>query len=88
MKTKDKNSPKQIISSREDKFTFGKHQGQTVEYVLDDDPGYIVWLDEEKIVKFPDEIYQEAQQLDSESYDLRNGDFWGIDPYDFMDEPY
>lgn len=30
----------------EDKFPFGKYRGETVESVLDDDPQYILWWDE------------------------------------------
>ena len=60
------NTPRQVIKSREDVFVFGKHKGHTVQIVLDEDPGYIVWLDEEEILVFPDDIYQKAQQLDAE----------------------
>ncbi len=27
-----------------DEFTFGKHQGETLEDVCEDDPEYIIWL--------------------------------------------
>lgn len=31
------------ILTLEDEFTFGKHKGETVAEVCDDDPGYILW---------------------------------------------
>lgn len=76
------------ITSVDDVMTFGKYKGQTIEKILDENPGYIVWLEEKKICEVEHEIYNQAQMLESESRDLRNGDFWGIDYYDFMDETF
>jgi len=78
---KSRTIPESEITSDEYVLTFGKYKGETVRYVLNTNPGYIEWLDDEKILKFSDEIYQEAQILEDES---ENWD-WGVDPYDFMD---
>lgn len=37
-------------SWRDAKLTFGKHKGETLQHILEKDPGYIVWLHDKKIV--------------------------------------
>ena len=69
------------IKARTDKLTFGKYKGYTIQYVLDTEPGYIVWLEEENVLEMPEDIYQEAQELDYDGYvDLESWYDWdGID---------
>ncbi|MBX4206147.1 hypothetical protein KW795_03020, partial [Candidatus Microgenomates bacterium] len=69
MKTKP--FPSKIISVN-DVLTFGKHKGLTVDFVLESDPAYIVWLEEEKICEVEQEIYNLAQECDEE-----NSNDWG-----------
>lgn len=42
----------------EDNFPFGKHKGQQVEDVIEDDPGYIAWVVENDVMTFDDETYE------------------------------
>jgi len=45
---------KDLINAQKEldyKFTYGKHKGKTIEEVLYDDPGYIIWASE-SITKF------------------------------------
>lgn len=51
----DKNSWKLGLDSILD---FGKYKGQTVEYVLDENPKYILWIKEKGIHKFNPEVNQ------------------------------
>lgn len=44
-------------------LTFGKHAGDTVEEVLVEDPGYIKWCIEEKIIVFEDKKNMETLAL-------------------------
>ena len=41
--------------SLDDVFSFGKHNGDQVEDVTDDDPDYIAWLIENEICEFDEE---------------------------------
>lgn len=70
---------KSVISDVEYVFTFGKHKGEKLEDIISDDPSYVVWLDDEGILKFSDKIYQEAQ-----SYDYDDGDSYE----NWMEEPF
>ena len=56
MKISSKRSPRQVIKSKDDVLTFGKYKDCTIEKVLNDEPEYILWLDDEGIVEFPFEI--------------------------------
>lgn len=42
----------------EDVFTFGKHKGNQLEDVIDDDPGYIEWCVENDVVNFDEEALE------------------------------
>lgn len=42
----------------EDIFKFGKHQGEQLEDVIEDDPGYVTWLAEENVVDFDEQTLQ------------------------------
>ena len=76
----------QSIAKDSDRMTFGKHKGESVEDVLKFNPSYVLWCHDEKIVKFPKEIVDLADEMDTEE---RNNDWsWGIDVYDWMDEPF
>ena len=39
-------------------FTFGKHEGEQVEDLLDDDPGYLTWCAENEAVLFEEECLE------------------------------
>ena len=77
----DRNGYRQIISRPEDELTFGKHKGKSIEWILEHEPGYILWLSDEKIVQFPVEILDDA-----EIYSREEDDDYGVDPYDFMED--
>lgn len=47
-----------------DVFTFGKHRGKTVRWVIDNDPSYILWCGENKICEFSQEILDNAEDAD------------------------
>jgi uncharacterized protein (DUF3820 family) len=76
---KSKQMPK--IKARTDRLTFGKYKGKSIQYILDTEPGYIVWLEEENVLEMPEDIYREAQELDYDEYGLDLGSWydWGID---------
>lgn len=82
----DRNGYRQIIASRDDELTFGKHKGKTVYWILEHEPSYILWLSDEKIVQFPDEILNNADEYEADkdyydaidNYEDISGDF---DPY-------
>ena len=40
----------------EDIFTFGRHSGEQVEDLIDDDPSYFAWLIENEICEFEPEV--------------------------------
>ena len=53
---------RQVVTKRTDVLTFGKHKGKTIAAVLKDEPSYILWLDAEEIVEFPDDVLSDARQ--------------------------
>lgn len=44
--------------SLEDLFKFGKHKGQQLEDVIEDDPEYIAWCCDNDIVQFDNEALE------------------------------
>jgi len=54
---------RQVVKHKTDVFTFGKFKGKTVRHVLENDPSYIIWLHEEKIVEFPQSILDNAEDM-------------------------
>lgn len=64
MGTKVKNKTRlPIVSLGTETFTFGKYKGCTVEKVMMENAGYILWLQGEHIVHFSQEILERAEQL-------------------------
>ena len=55
---------RQTITSYDDVITFGKYRGKgkTIRWIVDNDPEYIMCLDEEGIVELPADILEAAQQ--------------------------
>ena len=47
-------------------LNFGKHKGHSIAFVIENDPGYILWLSEQEIVEFSDDILDEADLADDE----------------------
>jgi hypothetical protein len=47
-----------MMHTLETLFKFGKHKGNQVEDVINDDPEYIAWLVEEDIVEFDEETLE------------------------------
>lgn len=70
---------KQELKKFTDVLQFGKYKGHSVEFVLNKEPSYIVWLEEEGVCKVSSEIYDEAQDLDD--YDYQDD---GMDMWDYM----
>jgi len=60
---------RQKIKHKLDIFTFGKFKGKTVRYVLEHEPSYILWLVDNQIVDFPQEIIDNAEDANWEIKD-------------------
>lgn len=72
-------SKQQTITAKHQEFTFGKYKGKTVREVLRTDPGYILWLHENDVVEFPEDLVIEAEENDdAQGYQFRVsfGDTW------------
>lgn len=70
----------QVINKKSDVLTFGKHNGLSIRSILLDDPSYILWLHEQGIVEFPDDIILEAEENDDTGEYYNIGDMpenWG-----------
>lgn len=55
-------SPPEPISDRRHVLIFGKFAGETVQDILDNDPGYIVWLQDNTENDFAWDILEEARK--------------------------
>ena len=59
-----------------DTLTFGKYKGKAIEDVLDTDPQYLVWLNENTEHKLTTKIYNEAKLYSRDSWeDYDEGDY-------------
>lgn len=74
------------IKALSDVFNFGQYAGSTVEDVLHDDPGYILWLDEKGIVEIRDyEILWMAEMNEQDNFDRQyEGGWLGRSIWDFI----
>ena len=51
-------------------LTFGKYKDMSLYYILDNDPSYILWLDENNVLENIDEdVLAEAEELSEELSD-------------------
>jgi len=68
-----KNFTTRIVSKYDYVFTFGKYKGYKLEYVIDVEPSYIIWLSDENVLIFTPEIIETATEnyADSSSDDYR-----------------
>lgn len=48
----------------EDEMPFGKHKGSTVADVIDDDPGYMVWMLGAEPGLFTDDVEREIRKYE------------------------
>ena len=62
-------------------LTFGKHNGKTVEWVVDNDPSYILWIDENTDWIVSNTVYAAAKkEAKSQKADRYMGDIGDL-PY-------
>lgn len=69
---------RQIVKSYDDVLTFGKFSGQSIDYVAEHEPSYIIWLADEKIVEFSRDIL-EAAEIDDANNNPPESWFWEND---------
>jgi uncharacterized protein (DUF3820 family) len=67
-----------IVKDYDDVITFGKYRGKTIGDIADINPRYIIWLNEEKIVEFPEDIL-EAAIIDDANNSPPESYFWESD---------
>ena len=74
------------INSYTYKLLFGKHEGKTIEEVIETEPGYILWMHDEKRAVISEEILNMADEadLDKKLGDAIDGQDFGIDIWDYM----
>jgi hypothetical protein len=51
---------RQVITDPIDIINFGKYSGKTIEFIIQNNPYYIFWLDDNKIVSFSQNIIDSA----------------------------
>jgi hypothetical protein len=56
---------RQTVKSWNDKITFGKLNGKTFADILQEQPSYIIWLDQEDIAELPKWMIDEATARDA-----------------------
>ena len=70
------------------KITFGKYRGDTWGLIIEANPSYIIWADENvEWLTIPPEIVNQAQANKSAKKDIVEEDYYlhGYDPYDYFD---
>lgn len=76
------------INSYTYKLLFGKYKGRTIELVIGVEPGYILWMHDEKLAIFDKKILDTAEEADidqrlSEAFD---SEFRGMRYWDFIND--
>ena len=70
---------KQTITQQSEILLFGKYKHCTIQHVLRIEPSYILWLASEKIVQFPQDILDQADDnIQDEGYDDFKNDYLDI----------
>lgn len=47
-----------------DTISFGKHEGKSIRWLIEHDPSYVIWLNDEKIATFTPEMLDKAYDND------------------------
>jgi hypothetical protein len=65
---------------------FGKHRGMTIEEIIKLDPGYILWMHDEKIALIDDTVlsYAEEADIDERLSEAMDSEFRGMRYWDFI----
>lgn len=76
------------IKSYTYKLLFGKYKGRTIEFVIGVEPGYILWMHDEKLAIFDSKILDTAEEADiyqrlSDAIDAQD---FGVDMWDYMSD--
>ena len=81
-------TPVPSIKALSYKMEFGKYKGFTIEEIIKLDPGYILWMSDEKIAKVSDEIlnYGEEAETDERFSEAMDGELMGMRFWDFFDD--
>ena len=74
---KSEKSSKPVITKKTDLLTFGKFKGKSIQFVLYEQPSYILWLNENDILSISDDIVIEAENLEDDWGHPKNVD-WGF----------
>jgi hypothetical protein len=56
-----------VIKRKSDKLDFGKHNGQTIRWIIEFDPSYILWMHENNVIEIPQKFVDEAIDSDIEN---------------------
>lgn len=69
---------RQVVKNYGEKITFGKHKGKTFQWILDNEPSYLLWLDREEIVDMPEDLVEAATKKEKAERlnRLRDMDEW------------
>lgn len=74
---------KQIFTQKSDVFTFGKYEGQSIGEIIELDPDYILWLDEEGAADIASYLLELAEE--NANFDGGDDD-WGNHNYSSYDD--
>jgi hypothetical protein len=71
-KDKLKKLDSQRVVTEQTILWFGKWRNHSVQYVIDQDPGYLIWAMDEGIILFNDETYMAIQRATETMNDNKN----------------
>jgi len=70
-----------MVLGKNDKILFGKYKGKTISEIAEENPGYIVWLDENvKTISIDQKIVADCEEISDEENDyawMGNEFDWG-----------
>jgi len=75
MSLSNQQTEKRTITDRHKLIGFGKYACETAQDILDNDPGYFLWLDENTDIEIASDILAEADENNSPNHEFKN---WSI----------
>jgi hypothetical protein len=59
--------PRMKVTDEDTVINFGKYNGKTFEFIIQENPSYIIWLSDEGIVEFEKDFLERAEIDDANS---------------------
>ncbi len=87
MSRSNQTTARRMITDRHAKIGFGRYATETVQDILDNNPGYFLWLDANTDIDIASSILSEAEDNNRPDHEFKNWtrrDMYDGDPINFL----